>query len=135
MADLLTIVIPVGLVALLLTGALRYLLHSWVDYQVRIAVLKELDRHPGLLTEPGGAGSDALPVPAPSSHGRVDYMVTGITLGVIGICCVAAGWSMRVGQLAVGIYLGGIFCLCIGFLLGLAGLVVRRMRTPQMTGE
>lgn len=90
-----------------------------------------MDRRSDLLTEPGGAGGGALPQSAPSSDGRVDYLVMGIALGVIGISCALIGWNLRVGQLAVGIYLGGIFCICVGFLLAVFGLFARRMRTPR----
>jgi hypothetical protein len=128
-------VIPLGIVALLLLGALRYLLRSWVDYRVRIAVLQSMDRHPDLLTESDGAGDDVLTAQAPSSSGRVDYLVTGIALGVIGVFCALVGWNLRVGQLAVGAYLGGIFCICIGFLLGLFGFLVRRIRAPRPSKE
>jgi len=135
MVDLLTVVIPLGAVALLLLGALRYLLRSWVDYRVRIAVLQSMDRRPDLLTESDGAGDNVLAAQAPSSTGRVDYLVTGIALGVIGVFCVLIGWNLRIGQLAVGTYLGGIFCLCIGFLLAFFGLLVRRIRRPRPLKE
>ncbi len=131
MVDLLLVVVPLVVVALLFGAALRYLLRAWVDYQVRIAVLKSMDRDAGTLTEPGGAGGDAQPSSTPSSDGRVDFLLTGIALGVIGACCALIGWNLRVGQLAVGIYLGGIFNLCLGFLLGLAGLIARRLRSPR----
>ena len=135
MVDLLIVVVPLAVVALLLWAALRYLVHTWVDYRVRIAVLESMDRRSDLLTEPGGAGGDVLPQSAPSSDGRIDFLVTGIALGVIGSCCAFIGWNLRVGQLAVGMYLGGIFCLCVGFLLGLAGLLVRRMRAPHRSAN
>jgi hypothetical protein len=93
--------------------------------------LKSMDRDADALTEPGGAGGDARPPSTPSSDGRVDFLITGIALGVIGACCALIGWNLRVGQLAVGMYLGGIFSLCLGFLVGLAGLVARRLRSPR----
>jgi hypothetical protein len=130
MTSFLTIIVPFGVVILLLALALRYLLRSWLDYRVRIAVLETMERRPELLGESADGGSDTLSGQVSSRDGRTDYMITGISLGVIGISCVLVGWNMRVGQLAVGVYLGGIFCLCLGFVLGLVGFFVRRMRRP-----
>ena len=60
MVDLLIVVVPLAVVALLLWAALRYLVRTWVDYRVRIAVLESMDRRSDLLTEPGGAGGTAV---------------------------------------------------------------------------
>ena len=131
MLNVLSIVIPIAAVAVLLAGALWYLVRSWLDYRVRVALLHALEGRPELLTETAGGG-DVLPIPPSSNEGRVDYRITGAVLGFIGLCCVLAGWVMRVGQLAVGVYLGGILCLCIGFLLALCGFLTRRMNAAQL---
>lgn len=127
MASLLTIVVPIGVVALLLFGAMRYLLRSWIDYRVRVGILEELERRPDLLTVPADAEGDAHHAASPSRDNRVDYVVMGVALGVMGMASAAIGWTMRVGQLAVGAYLGGIFCICLGFLFAFFGYLTRRM--------
>ncbi len=132
MLTMLSIVIPIAAAAVLLAGALRYLLRSWLDYRVRVALLHALESRPELLAETDG---DALSLPAQSDEGRVDYLVTGTALAFIGLGCVLAGWVMRVGQLAVGVYLGGILCLCLGFLLAVLGFLVRRMDTGRYAKE
>lgn len=128
MGSVLTILIPLGVVFVLLVLVVRYLLRSWLDYRVRIAVIETMDRPGDLVSESENTGSAASLNEASASIGRVDYMISGIALAVIGVACVLIGWNMRVGQLAVGVYLGGIFSVCLGFLLALAGFLGRRMR-------
>lgn len=130
MASILTVVVPLILVLVLVALALRYLLRSWLDYRVRIAVLEAMDRAPEQISESAKNGEVVLAGRGVPGKSRVDYLISGIALGVIGLCCVLIGWNLRVGQLAVGVYLGGIFCLCLGFFLGIVGVLVRRMRRP-----
>jgi hypothetical protein len=132
MGSVLTILIPLGVVFVLLALVVRYLLRSWLDYRVRIAVIETMDRPGNLISESENAGSAVSLNEASAGIGRIDYMITGIALAVIGAGCVLIGWNMRVGQLAVGVYLGGILCVCLGFLLALVGFLVRRMRRPLL---
>ncbi|MFO7975908.1 MAG: hypothetical protein R6V12_14880, partial [Candidatus Hydrogenedentota bacterium] len=60
MASILTVVVPLILVLVLVALALRYLLRSWLDYRVRIAVLEAMDRAPEQISESAKNGEVVL---------------------------------------------------------------------------
>lgn len=102
-----------------------------LDYRVRIAFLEKLEKNPALL----GPQAD---VPAVMNsltttsvpYQRQNYSVTGIVLAAVGIACFIGGRLMRSGELAVGIYLGGVFCIALGLVIALFGVIIRLMSKP-----
>lgn len=61
----------------------------------------------------------------PGGGQRSDPVWIGLFMAIFGVLGVAAGFQSRVGQLAVGMYLGGQICLLVAFLFLLYGLTVR----------
>lgn len=126
-----TIFLTVPLLLILVTlayGVVQVLVRAWLDYRVRIAFLDKLERNPALL----GSQADpskvigGLSTTTGVSH-RQNYVLTGLILAGIGIACAIGGRLLRSGDLAVGIYLGGILCVLLGLIIALLGFVVRVM--------
>ena len=118
-----------------LGGALRGLLGAWMDHRVRAAVLESMERNSESLE----SADDAEALFDRATHGlspsgRADPLITGATLGVIGLVCVIGGWSAHVGQLAVGVFVGGIVCLALGGVLCVFGLLTRSIARGRVKG-
>ncbi len=105
---------------------LRALVRAFLEYRVKISLLRRLERKPELL----GSLEDlnALVEADVEMHPRrshLDWSVTGAALAVMGLACAFAAQRYGAGQWAVGAYLGGVASVVLGALLALAGLVVR----------
>lgn len=112
MSSIVLTLMVLTVVAVALAAAVRALLRAWIDHRVNLTLLER--------TADGEAPGSTAPAPP-----RQDFAVTGAVLAALGVACMLAGWTLRVGQLAVGAYLGGLICLCLGLLLGLAGGIAR----------
>jgi hypothetical protein len=140
--ETLFLVIPLLLIFVTLAyGVVQVLVRAWLDYRVRIAFLEKLEKNPALF----GAQAD-LPAlmgsltSTSSGIQRQNFSVTGLILAAIGIFCVVGGRLLRSGELAVGIYLGGVFCVVLGLIIALFGFIIRVMSRPgakarALTGE
>ena len=109
-------------------GVLRSLLRAWVGRRARIALLEMLEGHPEPRPAPNVldaflAGGGPL---SEQPKGQ-DYAVTGLLLAVIGGACVVLGLALKVGQFAVGTFVGGVLCIWLGLFAGVAGWVARAM--------
>jgi len=126
------LLIPLLLILVTLAyGVAQVLIRAWLDYRVRIAFLNKLERDPALLGPQadlpailGNLTSTSL------SYQRQNYAMTGLVLAAIGIACFVAGRLLRSGELAVGIYLGGVFCVVLGLVIALFGAIIRVMSRP-----
>ena len=58
---------------------------------------------------------------------RNTQFATGLLLAVIGGACVVLGLALKVGQFAVGTFVGGVLCIWLGLFAGVAGWVARTM--------
>jgi hypothetical protein len=136
--NLLFILIPLVLVLTTVTyGVIRALGRIWLDHQMKLALLERLQEKPELIESfqelqtildraPGTAGA--------GNH--QDYRLTGIILAAIGVGCAAVGRGLGVGRFAVGAYVGGCICVVLGFVLLLAGLLIRWLsRHPVLYGK
>ena len=110
----------------LIAGAARSLFRGWLELRVRVALLERLEKQPELLRSPEDVQA-LLAAPSQERPGRHSYILTGTLLALIGLTCIAIGWAMRIGQLAVGVYLGGYLCVAVGLVLLLLGLLVRML--------
>ena len=119
---------PTVLVAFAVVYAVfRALGRVWVEHKVKLALLAKLETHPelirsfdeleGLVASVSGGG--ALP--------RQNFRLTGALLALIGVGCVVWGRGFSLGRLSVGLYFGGLVCVCLGFVLGLFGLLMRNV--------
>lgn len=109
-------------------GVLRTLLRIWLEHRVRLAVWEQTG-------EPPSADVEALAgVPqARRELARQDYVVTGALLAALGGAGVVAGQVIGLGNLAVGLYLGGFVCIGLGILILLLGFLIRALaRGPHL---
>lgn len=125
--DSFLVVIPLVLVLVTLLYSVLYaMLQAWLDYRVRMALLNKLDQNPRILD---GEGQLSKVLTAPDSlertPSRQDFLITGLMIASIGIGCIIFGRFLRVGDLAVGTYLGGFLCLLIGVVVCVLGGVVK----------
>ncbi|HRK34434.1 MAG TPA: hypothetical protein PLJ47_07540, partial [Candidatus Hydrogenedentes bacterium] len=56
--------------------------------------------------------------------------MTGLLLALIGLGFAVGGRLMRSGEVAVGIYLGGVLCLVLGLVIALLGFIIHVMTKP-----
>jgi hypothetical protein len=118
----LLIVLPILAVAFAIVyGVFRSLGRIWIDYKVRLALLERIQETPELAE----SFQDLRGLVLTKNAVRQNYPLTGVLLGLIGLGCVLAGKVLRVGQLAVGIYSGGLICIGLGVLLALAGIALQ----------
>ena len=122
-------ILLVMIVIVLFSSALYAFWISWLEYRLRIHYL--LHREGSLHTLYVNDSSKLTCHPESwytlSSQSRYDFAQIGLVLGGIGLVCSVTGWLMRTGQLAVGIYLGGILCIALGSVITLLGLMVKIM--------
>ncbi|MDZ4859698.1 MAG: hypothetical protein SGI88_12015 [Candidatus Hydrogenedentes bacterium] len=126
------LLVPLFLVLVtVMAGIVQVLSKSWLDYRFRIAFLDKLEKNPSLL---GGATDLAAVVNGLSAGAggiqRQNYRLTGLILAVLGVACAVGGRLMRSGEVAVGVYLGGVFCLVIGLVIALLGFMIHVMTRP-----
>lgn len=101
----------------------------WIEHKVRLALLERIQEKPE-LTE---SFQDLRDLVLTGNTDRQNYPLTGILLGLIGVGCFLAGRALRMGQLAVGIYSGGLICIGLGVLLALAGIAIQWfLRNPVL---
>lgn len=123
------VLIPLFVVAVTLVyGLARALLHVWLEYRLKLALLERYERHPDLFK----SSQDALDLVSAQKERaarepRQDYTVTGLMIGGIGVGCIALGRTLYAGKLAVGVYIGGLGCVALGVFIALAGFLIRAL--------
>lgn len=116
------------LAATLVFGLARALLHVWLEYRLKLALLEKYERDPKFFE----SSQDALDLVSiqkerSARETRQDYTVTGLMIGVIGVGCIALGRALSTGKLAVGIYIGGLGCVGLGVFIALVGFLIRAL--------
>lgn len=126
------IMLPLIVVLVMMTvNIVRNIARVWLDHHVKLALLDKLERKPGLLRSFDSLQEllDTNPAEGDTKH-RIDYLVTGAALAGIGLLCALLG-SHFSGRQAAGIYIGGVICVVLGFMLVMVGLATRYLsRTP-----
>ncbi len=130
------ILVPFALVLVtLLYGVLYAILRAWLDYRVKMKLLEKLETNPNLLH-----GEQRLVQMLTADHGsaprkpRQDYALTGLLIAAIGVGCILFGRMLRVGDVAVGTYLGGVLCLLLGLVLAGLGAVIKVLSRDPTAG-
>ena len=113
-------------------GILRALGRIWLEHRVKLALLQKLETHPDLIPSFQELQDLVDSVSAQRPLRKQDLTLTGVILGFIGLGCLLWGRSFSMGRLSVGMYFGGLACVCLGFVLALVGLFLRTVaRTRQ----
>lgn len=114
-------------------GVIYSLVAAWFEHRYRLALLDRLEENPALLGE-SVTVEDVLPRTESAIRSeRQNYALTGAILACVGIFAALLGRTIRVGEVAVGIYLGGVMCLALGVVLALLGLAVWGLTRPRGT--
>lgn len=126
------IIIPL-LIVLITMGAsiVRTIARAWLDHHVKLALLDRLERKPELLKSFDELRELLDTTPREEDgEGRIDFLLTGAMLAGIGLVCALLG-ALFSGRQAVGVYIGGVICAVLGFVLAMVGLAIRYLaRTP-----
>ncbi|HOZ47802.1 MAG TPA: hypothetical protein PLO37_05710 [Candidatus Hydrogenedentes bacterium] len=127
------LILPILFVsAAVVYGVLRALGQVWMEHKARLALLDKLERRPDLIPSFQELQTIISSV-SPNGHGgRQDWTLTGTLLALIGLASAIGGKSLNMGRVSVGVYFGGIVCLCLGFVLALFGLLIRNMTRSVM---
>ncbi len=128
-----TVTIIAASVAILAGSALYFamllVVRAWLEHRIQKDVLALLRRNPELLETPErlrAALAEATGALRPSR--RILTPLTGAFVALIGAGAWAWGASARVGQLAVGLHLGGQACVALGLVCILLSMALRRIQ-------
>jgi len=126
------IMLPLVIVLVAMTANIvRNIARAWLDHRVKLALLDQLERKPGLLNSMDALEEllDTTPADA-ETQDQIDYLLTGAALAAIGLVCALLG-ALFAGRQAAGIYIGGVICVALGFMLVMVGVATRFLaRTP-----
>ncbi len=101
----------------------------WLNYRLRMVVLERLERKPDLLNQ--FSEIEGLMDDSSDSVRHFDFLVTGISLALIGLVCAIIMQMMGSSRWVVGAYVGGVASLTLGIMLIIIGLVIRLLsRNP-----
>lgn len=127
------IILPLVMVIITMVATIvRNIARAWLDHHVKLALLDQLERKPELLksVDELEAFLDTSPREEEGGAGPVDFLLTGALLAGIGLVCAVLG-GMFSGRQAVGVYIGGVICAVLGFVLAVVGVAIRFLsRTP-----
>ncbi len=115
---------------LALFGAIvRGILRLWCDYRIKRRFLQWLAKNPdkvnGTADIPNSLAEFSRRYPREE---RQDFAATGLLLAAFGLAAVAAGYALRVGNIAMGLYIGGLACFVAGVSIALLASALRCVR-------
>lgn len=109
-------------------GIARALVQTWVDHRVRLVLLESLEHDPEAHV---GAHQMLENLDRVSRRRRHDYVLTGVFLAVMGLASTSYGRFVGIGRLAVGMYIGGMICVGLGFALALVGILIQYLASSS----
>ncbi len=128
-----TVTIIAASVAILAGSALYFaillVIRAWLEHRIQKDALVLLQRDPELLENPErlrAALAETTRALQPSQ--RILTPLTGVFVALIGAGAWAWGANIRVGQLAVGLYVGGQACVALGLVCILMSMALRRIQ-------
>jgi len=110
---------------------MRAITQAWINYRVRLAMLEKLENSPEILEKVPQINElferDARLF---NETYPVDFILTGTILVILGLICVIFDFTFGAGQIAAGVYWGGVICTGIGFIFAILGIFLRFLSTP-----
>lgn len=111
--------------------ACRAIGRVWINHRVRLELLQRLENTPELIDEvPQIQELFESPEIEIVEEYPIDFVLTGVFLVGFGLICVIFDYLFGTGQVAVGVYWGGVICVGLGFILVLLGFFLRFLSTP-----
>lgn len=132
----LNIIILLAFSVLFLSGCfvvIRSLMRLWLHHRLKLVLLEKLESRPEILDAIPELG-EFLESPEVRGKSRQNLVVTGAFLVLIGFGSALVAQEFLAGRYATGVYLGGITCIPLGFLLGVAGLLIHFLTRPPASG-
>lgn len=113
-------------IATLLYALIRTIGRVWLQHRVRMTLLEQLERQPELLEQWHQMDSLLAEPPAVQTNTYMpDFILTGACLAVVGILTAFVAAVIGGSQTATAAYFGGVICVCLGFIIGMVGLLTR----------
>jgi len=125
----LLIMLPMLLVLAVLTyTVLRTIIRAWLNHRVKMAILEKLETQPEALDNVPALQALVEDGELRSVEDqRQNLILTGAFLAAIGVFCALLAHVYLTGRYATGVYFGGVACVPIGFVLVLAGVLIRML--------
>ncbi len=126
-------IIPILLsIALLFCyGVGRTFVQLWAIHRKKVAILSRYEENPSDFQSSQEVIEQISAQELRNQRAvRQDYTITGTGLAAIGITALLIGRVLAYGQVAVGLYIGGIACVLLGVLIALLGYLVRALTRP-----
>ena len=119
-------------VALLFTYAVaRSFTQLWAIHRRKVAILQKYEEDPQAFGSSQDVIEQILEQERLNQRAvRQDYAFTGTCLAAIGLTGVFVGRLLSYGEVAVGLYIGGIGCIVLGVAVALLGYLVRALTRP-----
>lgn len=130
--------VPIFIIPLLLSIALlfcygvgRTFLQLWAIHRKKVAILRRFEENPSAFESSQEVIEQISAQEQRNQRAvRQDYTITGTGLALIGITALLIGRVLAYGQIAVGLYIGGIACVGLGVLIALVGYLVHALTRP-----
>ena len=112
-------------------GVGRTFVQLWAIHLKKVAILRRYEENPSAFQSSQEVIEQISAQELRNQRAvRQDYTITGIGLAAIGITALLIGRVLAYGQVAVGLYIGGIACVGLGLLIALVGYLVRALTRP-----
>jgi len=112
-------------------GVARSFVQLWALHRGKEALLRRFDENPAAFESAQDVIEQISEQERRNQRAvRQDYTITGTGLALIGITALLVGRILAYGQIAVGLYIGGIACVGLGLLIALVGYLVHALSRP-----
>ncbi len=123
------LLVSVGLIVCY--GICRTFVLLWAVHRRKVAILRRYEQNPSAFESSQEVIEQISAQELRNQRAvRQDYAITGTGLAIIGITAILIGRLLAYGQVAVGLYVGGIACVGLGLLIALIGYLVRALSRP-----
>ena len=131
------VVVPllVGMLILLYT-IVANLLRIWLAHNVKMALLERLQHGDEEQATPEEIQALLELSPEDKDYSqKLDYIVVGTVLLLIGVVSALAGYLWGQGSTSAAVYFGGVVCGVVGAILILLGLLIRYLTRLPIAGN
>ncbi len=112
-------------------GVSRTFVQLWAIHRKKVAILRRYEENPSAFQSSQEVIEQISAQELRNQSAvRQDYAITGTGLAAIGITALLIGRVLAYGQVAVGLYVGGIACVGLGLVIALIGYLVRALTRP-----
>lgn len=123
----------VSIALLFCYGVGRTFVQLWAIHRKKVAILRRFEENPSAFESSQEVIEQISAQEQRNQRAvRQDYTITGTGLALIGITALLIGRVLAYGQIAVGLYIGGIACVLLGLLIALIGYLVHALSRPLL---